>query len=42
MALLMVHSEEQIEKCHLLLAKINHYRNEILKYLEQEVEDDEE
>jgi|TARA_R110000824_G_C14775347_1_gene631382 hypothetical protein len=36
------HAEEQIEKCHLLLAKINHYRNEILKYLEQEVEDDEE
>jgi len=30
------HAEEQIEKCHLLLAKINHYRNSILKFLEEE------
>lgn len=33
----VLHAEEQIEKCNLLQAKIDHYRNEILKYLEQKV-----
>lgn len=35
------HAEEQMEKCHLLLAKIDHYRNEAIKYLEQKVVEEE-
>ena len=34
------HAEEQIEKCNLLQTKISHYRNEIIKYLEQEEEEE--
>jgi hypothetical protein len=34
------HAEEQIEKCTLLQAKIDHYRNEAIKYLERRVEEE--
>jgi hypothetical protein len=34
------HAEEQIEKCTLLQAKIDHYRNEAIKYLERKVEEE--